>query len=347
MWIAAATTTLLVANPLFSFAQQEAFLSTPGARSSAMGGAFAGLADDATAALTNPAGLLTLSAPEIAVEFGFRRQRVLCCTFLGESFVLNRETGIPYVAFVYPRSKWALGLYRREVSHSELDYTRLSDSGDDLLTDRVALSADQYGVSGAYLLGRNIKVGGGLTVNVGRIRDVREFFPGEGARESTTSGTEIGFQVGGLAPVFERVTGPVTLVQVGAFLRRLADTRSRNPADAPDQFAVGAAIRLGQSLTGTFEYLRSQFYTGRGVLKFSPDYSPRAGFEWVLPIRLAPAVRGGYWRDPVGMRNNAVPENHFTFGGGVSVSRQLEFNVGIDRASQTQVTASGILRFMR
>jgi long-chain fatty acid transport protein len=40
----------------------------PGARSLAMGGAFIGRADDATAAYTNPAGLIWLSRPEVAVE---------------------------------------------------------------------------------------------------------------------------------------------------------------------------------------------------------------------------------------------------------------------------------------
>jgi len=40
----------------------------PGARSLAMGGAFIGRADDATAAYTNPAGLIWLSKPEVAIE---------------------------------------------------------------------------------------------------------------------------------------------------------------------------------------------------------------------------------------------------------------------------------------
>jgi long-subunit fatty acid transport protein len=40
----------------------------PGARSLAMGGAFIGRADDATAAYTNPAGLIWLTRPEIALE---------------------------------------------------------------------------------------------------------------------------------------------------------------------------------------------------------------------------------------------------------------------------------------
>src|SRR3954468_3606225 len=40
----------------------------PGARSLAMGGAFLGLADDASAAESNPAGLTILRKPEISIE---------------------------------------------------------------------------------------------------------------------------------------------------------------------------------------------------------------------------------------------------------------------------------------
>ena len=43
-------------------------LSTPGARSLALGGAFVGVADDATAAYANPAGLGQLVTPEASVE---------------------------------------------------------------------------------------------------------------------------------------------------------------------------------------------------------------------------------------------------------------------------------------
>src|SRR5688572_23177021 len=42
--------------------------SLPGARSLGMGGAFVGLADDATAAWANPAGLKILSKPEVSFE---------------------------------------------------------------------------------------------------------------------------------------------------------------------------------------------------------------------------------------------------------------------------------------
>src|SRR5262245_64338372 len=66
----------------------------PGARSLAMGSAFSGLADDATAAFTNPAGLLALTRPEISLE---GRYRAVDTRFLSagriSGTVLNRGEG--------------------------------------------------------------------------------------------------------------------------------------------------------------------------------------------------------------------------------------------------------------
>src|SRR6476646_7070156 len=48
---------------------QNAFaFSLPGARSRAIGGAFVAIADDATAAYANPAGLIQLFRPEVSME---------------------------------------------------------------------------------------------------------------------------------------------------------------------------------------------------------------------------------------------------------------------------------------
>src|SRR6185503_5660002 len=64
----------LLATPLLAQSNDEIQsalqwnLSTPGARSLALGGAFLGLADDATAAYANPAGLSQLQQPELSVE---------------------------------------------------------------------------------------------------------------------------------------------------------------------------------------------------------------------------------------------------------------------------------------
>ncbi len=58
-----------------AFGELRFNLEAPGARSLAMGGAFVGLADDATAAFANPAGLLWLMEPEVSLEGRFSRAR--------------------------------------------------------------------------------------------------------------------------------------------------------------------------------------------------------------------------------------------------------------------------------
>lgn len=58
------------------FQQFQWNFSTPGARPNAMGRAFIGLADDATATVTNPAGLLSLTRPQVYVEFKNTNLRV-------------------------------------------------------------------------------------------------------------------------------------------------------------------------------------------------------------------------------------------------------------------------------
>ncbi len=67
------TTAMLLVLPLPLAAQEgpvtfELSFSSPGARSMGLGGAFVALADDATAAFANPAGLVQLLKPEVSME---------------------------------------------------------------------------------------------------------------------------------------------------------------------------------------------------------------------------------------------------------------------------------------
>src|SRR6185295_8148407 len=63
------------ATPAFAQSNNESFpqfqwnFSTPGARANAMGRAFIGVADDASAAVSNPAGLSRLSKRQVYFEF--------------------------------------------------------------------------------------------------------------------------------------------------------------------------------------------------------------------------------------------------------------------------------------
>jgi len=90
----------------------------PGARSLAMGGAFTGLADDATAAWTNPAGLVSLGRPEVSLELrtatytnrfpsgGVLREP-------GEGSSRADASGVGFASFVWtaPSRRWAASAF--------------------------------------------------------------------------------------------------------------------------------------------------------------------------------------------------------------------------------------------
>jgi long-subunit fatty acid transport protein len=105
----------------------------PGAKSKAMGGAFAGLADDATATFANPAGLLLINRPEVSVELRYshttapflERGRLSGTIFdqgtdtiqgpvFGES--TSADLGVGFLAGVYvPGRRWRVAAYRHEL----------------------------------------------------------------------------------------------------------------------------------------------------------------------------------------------------------------------------------------
>ncbi len=113
--------------------------STPGARSLAMGGAFLGSVDDATAAYSNPAGLLQLSEAEVSVEgrrwnystpFASHGRFSGTVTGNGADTVSGVELGaadaeldgVSFASFVYPRKKWAFAVYYHQAAKFQADF---------------------------------------------------------------------------------------------------------------------------------------------------------------------------------------------------------------------------------
>ncbi len=111
------------------FAQFQFNFITPGARATGMGGAFIGLADDATAAVSNPAGLTALTDPEISAEFKY-------ITYTTEQIFENARrwteirrmefedsvTSIPFASIVYPINQFVVSLYRQESANYKSSY---------------------------------------------------------------------------------------------------------------------------------------------------------------------------------------------------------------------------------
>ena len=128
---------LFLARPAFAQRDLEIPIQfdfiNPGARSLALSGAFIGLADDATAASTNPAGLVQLARPEVSVEGrgwefvtafveGGRLSGPVTNmgidTVSGPVFgeTTERVGGLSFLSFVYPYKQWRFAGYRQEAS---------------------------------------------------------------------------------------------------------------------------------------------------------------------------------------------------------------------------------------
>src|SRR5512142_1640771 len=86
----------------------------PGARSLAMGASFIGLADDATASESNPAGLTILTRPEFSAHFrytSFETSAPNTVTSEGFSSFKDNVGSPSFFSLVYPVKNAAFSLY--------------------------------------------------------------------------------------------------------------------------------------------------------------------------------------------------------------------------------------------
>lgn len=108
--------------------------SNPGARALGMGGAFIGLADDASAAYTNPAGLTQLVSPEVSAELRSERTdtrwldggNVQFNAFNGSGLNYSSQndtsTSLRSFSFVYPSERISFAFYRYELVNYDSNF---------------------------------------------------------------------------------------------------------------------------------------------------------------------------------------------------------------------------------
>jgi long-subunit fatty acid transport protein len=171
------------------------------------GGAFVALADDATAAFANPAGLIQITQAEIALEGRYwdystpfvERGRIAGePTGIGIDVVAGMQEGITsydtagvsFLSFVYPKSRWSIAFYR----HLLADFRTLTETqgvfwGEGtsccrMFDERVESELDivTYGLSGAYRLSDAFSIGLSLVLFEGNVVVVGQpFLPDEDA----------------------------------------------------------------------------------------------------------------------------------------------------------------------
>ncbi|TNF70667.1 MAG: hypothetical protein EP299_13565 [Acidobacteria bacterium] len=193
--------------------------SNPGARSLGFGGAFVGLADDATAAFANPAGLVQLSRLEVSIEgryWQYSTPFTLGGRLSGEPTGIGIDThqglrfgtssddlaGVSYLSFVYPIGKWSVAIYRHlsakfEFTTRTLGFFQVPDPPlagierrQDLLTQN-ELESTNYGLAAAYAVTEDFSLGLGLVYTQADFRSLNEeYFPASGLFAPSTFAPE-------------------------------------------------------------------------------------------------------------------------------------------------------------
>jgi long-subunit fatty acid transport protein len=197
--LAAAVSFALASNPARAITNIEANAGpqfnfvNPGARSLGMAGAFLGLADDSTAAYTNPAGLGQLSRREWAIEgrytdfstLSVRRGRLVSPpTGIGLDTIDGLQTqetdrhvaNLSFLSFAFPLKNGTLAVYRHELANYRGSFTsegpftntfnqdvtppgvgRIAPSHND-----VDLQIVNYGFAGSWRATPHLMLGGSL-----------------------------------------------------------------------------------------------------------------------------------------------------------------------------------------
>jgi long-chain fatty acid transport protein len=292
-------------------------LSDPGARSMGFGGAFVALADDATAAFANPAGLVQLARPEVSVEgrqWSYstpytQRGRVEgepsgtgADTVAGIRRAISEEdvTGLAFLSLAYPKGRWSFALFRHRLASFEFSSeTRgLFAGGTDRMQVRffdqqtaADLDFTSYGLSAAYRISDVFDVGFGVIYHdLLLASEATVFIP----REDPVAGL--------LAPTDflpERTYASQTQVAedtdwglIGGFLWRLSDSwriggvyRQGPEADFAIETRAGQAVDLGVPPGGLLRRLDGfavelPWVLGLGWAYRAPDGRLTVSFQW-------------------------------------------------------------------
>lgn len=160
----------LVASPeLFGF---DFRFNNPGARANAMGGAFIGLADDASASYTNPAGLTILTQSEISVEYKQGTYTSQIPDFAPVTYEYESDLGgMSFVSYANPQDKATITIFRHNMVNNEIDFVWNDPLADTYHSNNhVELYGQTFGLGLGFKI--NEKLSLGITANTTQL----EFF---------------------------------------------------------------------------------------------------------------------------------------------------------------------------
>lgn len=312
--------------------------SNPGARSLGMGGAFLGLADDATAAYTNPAGLTILGASEIAVEYrhsdystpfssgGSFRTAPFDGSNLGRGQADSNNDSLSFFSYTHAGDGWALAAYRHQALAFDTQYLQdeisvLDSAGTaiaNLPTKATRLQSDlvNYGVTGAYRFNEHFSLGLGLVYSQFDLKSdtVRV---GQNIQLQRGDDSDVTYTLGALWSINEHWSMGAAYRRGGSFKYRAGnfDTNG-NPLivvdtgfDVPHVLGVGVSWRPSDNFALALDINRVEYsrltddyddiFNSATVLKASDGTEIRLGGEYVFTQFANPfSLRGGLWQEP-------------------------------------------------
>jgi long-chain fatty acid transport protein len=141
----------------------------PGARALGMGATFVAVADDATAAVSNPAGLIILSRPEVSGQFRYS-SFTTPSPFADVPDSKESVGSVSFASFVYPKKTFALGLfYSQPTSFKSAFSANWTEFDPDIrlnvdqsITSTQSVKFENFGASAAFKLGKSVSLGASL-----------------------------------------------------------------------------------------------------------------------------------------------------------------------------------------
>lgn len=282
--------------------------SNPGARALGMGGAFIGVADDATAVATNPAGLVILQRPELSGEVKFSRFRNKVKAFTntpteGQNGLVHERdfddsvTTPSFFSFVFPTERLVAAVFIREPVNFESRFHTESvtlSSGTQLLPVESSLQVTALNVGAG--IGLNLSkdyrllpdIGGSIEFSNGVVHsNLRRFSGTTVVSSASVDGSDIGigFNIGALwrptkefslGAVFRRgprynmtqTTQPGSVAKIPPF-PVLPDAVSDFSLKVPDTYGVGASFRPFDRLTIAADIVRIMYSQLLGGFQFA------------------------------------------------------------------------------
>jgi long-chain fatty acid transport protein len=230
--------------------------SPPGARSLAMGASFIGLADDATASESNPAGLTILTKPEVSAHFrasSFDNEAPNTVSGFGFSTFNERLASPSFFSVVYPWNSAAVSLYYQRAAdfrnHSFFEGVLEGGSPNYDQAD-TRFRVENAGLSAAVELGSKVSVGGSLRLSrVGLDSVQRATLPDfgfltriQGVVDDTQ--TEVTFNAGLLFKPISKVSLGAVYKKGGDFDFQQTDSISLVAEEVEEQFRDTRDVRV-------------------------------------------------------------------------------------------------------